>query len=145
SFFQPKYTSEVNYMGVMNLLETIRQSSNIDPKKIKFYQASTSEQFGAVVETPQRETTPFNPQSPYAVSKTAAFQLVRIYRQGYNLFACNGLLFNHESPRRGLNFVTKKVIAAIAQIALSRKAAPLIVGNLEAKRDWGHARDYVQG
>ena len=114
-------------------------------KTTKFYQASTSEMFGKVQEVPQKETTPFYPRSPYGVAKLYAYWLVRNYRESYNLFACNGILFNHESPRRGELFVTRKITKTLAEIKTGIKKGPLELGNLDAKRDWGHAKDYVRG
>jgi GDPmannose 4,6-dehydratase len=113
-------------------------------KKVKFYQASTSELYGKVIETPQSETTPFYPRSPYAVAKLYAFWIVKNYREAYEMFACNGILFNHESPLRGETFVTRKITRAVAKIKLGLQKK-LYLGNLDAKRDWGHAKDYVEG
>jgi GDPmannose 4,6-dehydratase len=141
SFHCPRSTSEINYIGTLNLLETIKQMDLIE--KVKFYQASTSEMFGKVQEIPQKETTPFYPRSPYGVSKMAAHWLVKNYRESYNLFACCGILFNHESPRRGINFVTQKIVNGIPDVIMG-KIPYLEVGNLDAKRDWGHAEDYVK-
>ena len=140
SFHCPRSTSEINYIGTLNLLETIKQLDLIS--KVRFYQASTSEMFGKVQEVPQKETTPFYPRSPYGVSKLAAHWLVKNYRESYNLFACCGILFNHESPRRGIGFVTQKIVKGIRDVVLG-KLDYLEVGNLNAKRDWGHAKDYV--
>ena len=140
SFHCPRSTSEINYIGTLNLLETIKQFDLIS--KVRFYQASTSEMFGKVQEVPQKETTPFYPRSPYGVSKLAAHWLVKNYRESYNLFACCGILFNHESPRRGIGFVTQKIVKGIRDVVLG-KLDYLEVGNLNAKRDWGHAKDYV--
>ncbi len=139
SFLQPEYTSDVDATGTLRLLEAI-QSSKLDAR---FYQASTSELFGKVSEVPQRETTPFHPRSPYAVAKLYAYWIVRNYREAYGLHASNGILFNHESPRRGENFITRKVTSGLAQLKL-RGAGPLRVGNLDAKRDWGYAPEYVE-
>ena len=141
SFECPRSTSEINYIGTLNLLETIKQMDLIE--KVKFYQASTSEMFGKVQEIPQKETTPFYPRSPYGVSKVAAHWLVKNYLESYNLFACCGILFNHESPRRGINFVTQKIVNGIPDVIMG-KIPYLEVGNLDAKRDWGHAEDYVK-
>lgn len=140
SFHCPRSTSEINYIGTLNLLEAIKQLDLIP--KVRFYQASTSEMFGKVQEVPQKETTPFYPRSPYGVSKLAAHWLVKNYRESYNLFACCGILFNHESPRRGIGFVTQKIVKGIRDVVLG-KLDYLEVGNLNAKRDWGHAKDYV--
>jgi GDPmannose 4,6-dehydratase len=138
SWNQPILTGEATALGVTRLLEAIR---HVDPS-IRFYQASTSEMFGKVQEVPQRETTPFYPRSPYGVAKVYGHWITVNYRESYDLFACSGILFNHESPRRGLEFVTRKVTDAVARIKLghSRKLA---LGNLRSRRDWGHARDYV--
>jgi GDPmannose 4,6-dehydratase len=139
SWNQPLLTGEITALGVTRLLEAIR---SINPK-IRFYQASTSEMFGKVREVPQRETTPFHPRSPYGVSKVYGHWITVNYRESYNMFACSGILFNHESPRRGLEFVTRKVTDTAVRIkqGLSRE---LRLGNLEAKRDWGYAGDYVE-
>jgi GDPmannose 4,6-dehydratase len=137
SFECPALTVETNVIGTLNLLESIRQSGLI--KKVRFYQASTSEMFGKVQEIPQTESTAFYPRSPYGVSKVAAHWMVVNYRESYGLFACCGILFNHESPRRGANFVTQKIVKA-----LTGPNPRLQIGNLDARRDWGHARDYVQ-
>ena len=139
SFDKPEYTVETIAMGTLRILEAIR-GVNYDTK---FYHASSSEQFGDVLETPQSESTPFNPQSPYAIAKTFAYQLTRNYRDAYGLFACNGILFNHESPRRGETFVTRKITMAVANI-VAGKQDTLYLGNLNAKRDWGFAGDYVE-
>jgi GDPmannose 4,6-dehydratase len=138
SFDIPEYTGNVTALGTVRLLEAIRRSGH----KIKFYQASSSEMFGAVG-APQSEGTPFKPQSPYACAKVYAYWMVRNYRDGYGLFACNGILFNHESPRRGETFVTRKVTRALANI-LAGKQKKLYLGNLDAKRDWGFAPEYVE-
>ena len=138
SFDIPEYTGNVTALGTVRLLETIRRSGN----KIKFYQASSSEMFG-VAKAPQSENTPFQPQSPYAVAKAYAYWMVKNYREGYGLFACNGILFNHESPRRGETFVTRKITRGLAHI-LSGMQDKLYLGNLEAKRDWGFAPEYTQ-
>ena len=128
----------------MRLLEIIRSLPIEIQKKIKFYQAGTSEMYGKVLETPQNELTPFNPVSPYAAAKLYAYYMVKCYRKGYNLFAVNGILFNHESPRRGENFLTMKVVKNIKEIAEGKKEF-VELGNLDSKRDWGHAKDYVYG
>ena len=137
SFQQPEYTSDVDATGTLRLLEALR-SNQLDSR---FYQASTSELFGKAAESPQRETTPFHPRSPYAVAKLYAYWIVRDYREAYDMHASNGILFNHESPRRGENFVTRKVTSGLAQLKL-RGAGPVRIGNLEAKRDWGYAPEY---
>lgn len=141
SFEQPEYTADVNALGTLRLLEAIRALGMTD--RTRFYQASTSELYGLVQEVPQRETTPFYPRSPYAVAKLFAYWTVVNYREAYGLFACNGILFNHESPVRGENFVTRKVTRAAARIKLGLQDC-LYLGNMDAKRDWGHARDYVE-
>jgi len=142
SFDSPEYTADVDGLGTMRMLEAIRLLGM--EKKTKFYQASTSELFGKVQEVPQSETTPFYPRSPYAVAKIYAYWIVVNYREAYNIYAVNGILFNHESPRRGETFVTRKITRAAARIAegLQKK---LFLGNLNAQRDWGHAKDYVKG
>ncbi|MBD3341568.1 MAG: GDP-mannose 4,6-dehydratase [Candidatus Lokiarchaeota archaeon] len=140
SFHVPEYTSEVDGLGTLRLLDAIRESGI----RTKFYQASTSELFGKVMEIPQTEKTPFYPRSPYGVAKLYAFWIVKNYREAYNLFACNGILFNHESPRRGETFVTRKITMAAARIRMNRQEK-LYLGNLNAKRDWGYAPDYVEG
>jgi GDPmannose 4,6-dehydratase len=139
SFKQPVLTGEFTALGVTRMLDAIRMT---DPT-IRFYQASSSEMFGKVVEVPQRESTPFYPRSPYGVAKVYGHWITVNYRESYNLFACSGILFNHESPRRGLEFVTHKVTHAVAKIKLG-KAKELRLGNLEARRDWGFAGDYVR-
>ena len=144
SFEIPEYTANVDGTGVMRLLEIIRSLPVQIQKKIKFYQAGTSEMYGKVMETPQNENTPFNPVSPYAAAKLYAYYMVKVYREGYNLFAVNGILFNHESPRRGKNFLTMKVVNAVKDIATKKKEL-IELGNLDSKRDWGHAKDYVKG
>lgn len=141
SFDLAEYTAEVDAVGTLRLLDAIR---TVGLEGVKFYQASTSELYGKVVETPQSETTPFYPRSPYGVAKQYGFWITKHYREAYNLFACNGILFNHESPRRGPTFVTRKITMAVARIHLGMQDC-LYLGNLEAKRDWGHARDYVHG
>lgn len=142
SFETPEYTANADGIGTLRLLEAIRILKM--EKQVKFYQASTSELYGKVVETPQSETTPFYPRSPYAVAKLYAFWIVKNYREAYDMFACNGILFNHESPMRGETFVTRKITRAAAKIKLGLQKK-LYLGNLDAKRDWGHAKDYVQG
>lgn len=139
SFDIPEYTSDVTGLGVLRSLESIRQFS----PSTKFYQASSSEMFGQVLETPQKESTPFYPRSPYGVAKVYGFWITKNYREGYNMHTSNGILFNHESPRRGETFVTRKITKAIANMKLGLQDV-LYLGNLDAKRDWGHARDYVQ-
>lgn len=141
SFEEPEYTANSDALGTLRLLEAIRILGLTE--KTKFYQASTSELFGKVQEIPQTETTPFYPRSPYAVSKMYAFWIVVNYREAYNIFACNGILFNHESPRRGETFVTRKITRALARIYLGLQEC-LYLGNMNARRDWGHARDYVK-
>merc|ERR1711916_250504 len=142
SFELPEYTADVDAVGVLRLLDAIR-AANLG-KQVKFYQASTSELYGLVQEVPQSETTPFYPRSPYAVAKQYAYWIVVNYREAYDMFACNGILFNHESPRRGLTFVTRKITRAVAKINAGKQDV-LYLGNLDAQRDWGHARDYVEG
>tara|TARA_A100001015_G_C15007798_1_gene721554 strand:+ start:371 stop:1414 length:1044 start_codon:yes stop_codon:yes gene_type:complete len=140
SFEVPEYTANADAIGVLRILESIR--SNKLEKKTKFYQAGTSEMFGKVQTIPQNEKTPFYPRSPYGVAKVYAHWVTVNYRESYNIFACNGILFNHESPVRGETFVTKKIVNALCKIKLGRQKK-LYLGNLEAKRDWGHAKDYV--
>lgn len=142
SFRQPEYTADVDALGPLRILETIR-SLGIS-KKTRFYQASTSELFGKVVETPQTETTPFYPRSPYGVAKLYAFWIVKNYRESYGMFACNGILFNHESERRGEEFVTRKITKGVAKTQKDTSFV-LSVGNLNVQRDWGYAPDYVRG
>lgn len=142
SFTNSLYTTDVDAVGVVRLLEAIRVLGLIN--KTKFYQASTSELFGKVQEVPQKETTPFYPRSPYGVSKLYGFWITKNYRESYNLFGCNGILFNHESPRRGELFVTRKITKTLSEIKNGKKKGPLELGNLDAKRDWGHAKDYVK-
>jgi GDPmannose 4,6-dehydratase len=139
SFQVPEYTADVVAIGTLRLLDAIKESGI----KTKFYQASTSELFGKVQETPQKETTPFYPRSPYAAAKLYAYWAVVNYREAYGLFACNGILFNHESPRRGETFVTRKITTAIAKI-VKGKQKKVSLGNLDAKRDWGYAKDFVE-
>ena len=141
SFESPEYTADVVGMGTLRLLEAIRILGL--EKKTRFYQASTSELFGLVQEIPQKETTPFYPRSPYAVAKMYAYWIVVNYREAYGMFACNGILFNHESPRRGETFVTRKITRGLANIAQGLEEC-LYMGNLDALRDWGHAKDYVR-
>lgn len=141
SFESPEYTADVDAIGTLRLLEAVR-ICGLD-KKCRFYQASTSELFGVVQETPQRENTPFYPRSPYAVAKLYAYWIVVNYREAYGMYACNGILFNHESPRRGETFVTRKITRGMANIAQGLEKC-LYLGNLDALRDWGHARDYVR-
>ncbi len=141
SFESPEYTADVDAIGTLRLLEAIRILGL--EKKTRFYQASTSELFGLVQETPQKETTPFYPRSPYAVAKLYAYWITVNYREAYSMFACNGILFNHESPRRGETFVTRKITRGLANIAQGLEDC-LYMGNLDALRDWGHAKDYVR-
>eukprot|EP00929_Paragymnodinium_shiwhaense_P088306 TRINITY_DN485_c0_g1_i2.p1 TRINITY_DN485_c0_g1~~TRINITY_DN485_c0_g1_i2.p1 ORF type:complete len:358 (-),score=109.25 TRINITY_DN485_c0_g1_i2:326-1399(-) len=141
SFEEPEYTSQADGVGTLRLLEAIRTAGL--EKTCRFYQASTSELYGLVQEIPQKETTPFYPRSPYACAKLYSYWIVVNYREAYDLFASNGILFNHESPRRGGTFVTKKVTASVARISAGQQKM-LVLGNLDAKRDWGHARDYVE-
>jgi len=141
SFEAPEYTADVDAMGTLRLLEAIRFLGL--EKKTKFYQASTSELYGEVQEIPQKETTPFHPRSPYAVAKMYAYWIAVNYRESYGMYACNGILFNHESPRRGETFVTRKITRAIANIAQGLESC-LYLGNMDALRDWGHAKDYVR-
>jgi GDPmannose 4,6-dehydratase len=141
SFESPEYTADVDGLGTLRLLEAIRILGL--EKKTRFYQASTSELYGLVQETPQKETTPFYPRSPYAVAKMYAYWIVVNYREAYGMYACNGILFNHESPRRGETFVTRKITRGLANIAQGLEQC-LYMGNLDALRDWGHAKDYVR-
>jgi GDPmannose 4,6-dehydratase len=141
SFEEPEYTANSDGLGTLRILEAIRILGM--EKKTRFYQASTSELYGLVQEVPQCETTPFYPRSPYAVAKLYGYWITVNYREAYGLYACNGILFNHESPVRGENFVTRKITRALARIKLGKQDC-LFLGNLEAKRDWGHARDYVE-
>jgi GDPmannose 4,6-dehydratase len=140
SFDIPEYTAEVTGLGAIRILEAMREAGL---NKAKFYQASSSELFGKVVETPQKETTPFYPRSPYAAAKAYAFYITQNYREAYNMFAVNGILFNHESPRRGETFVTRKITLGLARIKMGIQEK-LYLGNLDAKRDWGFAKDYVE-
>jgi len=141
SFESPEYTADVDAMGTLRLLEALRILGL--EKKTRFYQASTSELYGLVQETPQKETTPFYPRSPYAVAKMYAYWITVNYREAYGIYACNGILFNHESPRRGETFVTRKITRGLANIAQGLESC-LYMGNLNALRDWGHAKDYVR-
>lgn len=142
SFECPEYTANADGLGTLRLLEAIRSCGF--EKKTRFYQASTSELYGLVQETPQKETTPFYPRSPYAVAKLYAYWITVNYRESYRMFACNGILFNHESPRRGETFVTRKITRSVARIKLGIEEC-LYLGNLNSKRDWGYAKDYVEG
>lgn len=139
SFDMPEYTADVTGTGTIRLLDAILESG----VKTKFYQASSSEMYGKVQEVPQKETTPFYPRSPYGCAKVYAYWITVNYREAYNMFACNGILFNHESPRRGETFVTRKITRSLARI-MSGKQKDLFLGNLDAKRDWGYAKDYVE-
>jgi GDPmannose 4,6-dehydratase len=139
SFDVPEYTGEVTGLGTLRLLEAIRESG----QKTRFYQASSSELYGKVVEVPQNEETPFYPRSPYACAKAYAFHITKNYREAYGIYACNGILFNHESPRRGETFVTRKITRAVARIKY-KVQDKLYLGNLDAKRDWGYAGEYVE-
>ena len=138
----PEYTANSDAVGTLRLLEAIRILKL--EKKVKFYQASTSELYGKVQEIPQSENTPFYPRSPYGVAKLYAYWIVKNYREAYGMYACNGILFNHESPLRGETFVTRKITRAVAKISLGLQEK-MYIGNLNAQRDWGHARDYVEG
>lgn len=142
SFEMPEYVASADGVGVLRLLEAIRSSGIME--KCRFYQASTSELYGLVQEVPQRETTPFYPRSPYGVAKLYGYWITKNYRESYELFACNGILFNHESERRGPTFVTRKITRGLNSILKGDKDR-LVMGNLDAKRDWGHAKDYVEG
>ena len=141
SFEEPEYTANSDALGTLRILEAIRILGL--QKTVRFYQASTSELYGLVQETPQKETTPFYPRSPYAVAKLYAYWITVNYREAYGMYACNGILFNHESPIRGETFVTRKITRALARIKLGLQNC-LYLGNLNAKRDWGHARDYIE-
>ena len=143
SFDSPEYTVDTVGMGTLRLLEAIRDYQQRTGIEVRFYQAGSSEMFGKVQEVPQKETTPFYPRSPYSCAKVYAHWQTMNYRESYNLFACNGILFNHESPRRGETFVTRKITRAVAKI-LAGKQKKLYLGNLDAKRDWGYAKDYVR-
>ena len=142
SFEEPEYTANADGIGTLRILEAVRLLGLTN--KTKIYQASTSELYGLVQEVPQSETTPFYPRSPYAVAKLYAYWITVNYRESYNMFACNGILFNHESPQRGETFVTRKITRGVAKIALGIEKC-LYLGNLDAQRDWGHAKDYVEG
>ncbi len=141
SFEEPEYTANINALGTIRILEAIRLLGLT--KKTRFYQASTSELFGLVQEMPQKETTPFYPRSPYAIAKLYAYWITINYREAYGIYACNGILFNHESPKRGENFVTRKITRALARIKLGLQER-LYLGNLNALRDWGYAKDYIE-
>ncbi len=141
SFDEPEYTANVDGIGTLRILEAVRLLGLIE--KTKIYQASTSELYGLVQEVPQSENTPFYPRSPYAVAKLYGYWITVNYREAYNMYACNGILFNHESPLRGETFVTRKITRSVAQIALGQEDC-LYLGNLDAKRDWGHAKDYIE-
>lgn len=141
SFDTPEYTANVDGLGTLRILEAVRLLGMT--KKTKIYQASTSELYGLVQEVPQKETTPFYPRSPYAVAKLYGFWITKNYREAYNMYACNGILFNHESPLRGETFVTRKITRAVSRIALGLQDV-FYMGNIDARRDWGHARDYVK-
>ena len=142
SFELPEYTANSDAFGTLKFLEVIRHLEF--GNKVKFYQASTSEMFGKVQEVPQKETTPFYPRSPYGVAKLYAYWIVKNYRESYGIYACNGILYNHESPRRGHNFVTRKITLGLGKI-LRGETDRLVMGNIDSKRDWGHARDYCYG
>ena len=142
SFEMPEYTADADAFGTLKLLEAIR--SNNLCEKARFYQASTSELYGLVQEIPQKETTPFYPRSPYGVAKLYSYWIVKNYRESYGMFACNGILFNHESERRGHNFVTRKITMGLGKI-LRGETDHLVMGNIDSERDWGHAKDYVYG
>jgi len=139
SFDIPEYTADIDALGTLRLLDVIKEQNY----PIKFYQAGSSEMFGKVLETPQKETTPFNPVSPYGCAKVFSHMICKNYREAYKMFVCNGILFNHESPRRGKTFVTKKVVEGLVDIKLGKKDK-IFLGNLDAKRDWGYAKDYVR-
>ncbi|KAM3725370.1 GDP-mannose 4,6 dehydratase [Dirofilaria immitis] len=141
SFDLPEYTAEVDAVGTLRLLDSIHACGLTN--RVRFYQASTSELYGKALEVPQKETTPFYPRSPYAAAKLYSYWIVVNYREAYNMFACNGILFNHESPRRGETFVTRKITRAVAKIALGQQEI-LELGNLSSSRDWGHAKEYVE-
>ena len=142
SFKTPEYTANSDAVGVLRILEAMRILGLV--KKTKFYQASTSELYSKVQEIPQTETTPFYPRSPYGVAKLYGYWITVNYREAYGIYAVNGILFNHESPVRGENFVTRKITIGVTQIALGKVDSPLLLGNLDAKRDWVHAKDYVE-
>jgi len=141
SFETPEYTAMTDALGTLKVLEAVRLLDMVD--KVKIYQASTSELYGLVQEVPQKETTPFYPRSPYGVAKLYGYWIIKNYRESYNMYACSGILFNHESPRRGHNFVTKKIINGLHEIKTGIQDC-LYLGNMNAKRDWGHAKDYVE-
>ena len=143
SFEMPEYTGNVDGLGTLRMLESIR-NCGIPNDKIRFYQASTSELYGKVIEVPQTEKTPFYPRSPYGVAKLYGFWITKNYRESYGMYACSGILFNHESPRRGHNFVTRKITMALGNI-IKGKQDKLVLGNIGSLRDWGHAKDYVYG
>jgi len=143
SFDIPEYTAEATGLSALRILEAMRNIQEETGKKIKFYQASSSELFGDVKKVPQKETTPFYPRSPYGCAKLFAYWITINYRESYDIFACNGILFNHESPRRGRTFVTRKIVRALCKIKLGLQDK-LFLGNLDAKRDWGYAKDYVK-
>jgi GDPmannose 4,6-dehydratase len=143
SFEMPEYTADVDGVGTLRLLEAIR-NCGIPNDKVRFYQASTSEMYGKVMEVPQKETTPFYPRSPYGAAKLYSYWITKNYRESYGMYACSGILFNHESPRRGHNFVTRKVTIALGNI-IKGKQDKLVLGNIHSLRDWGHAKDYVEG
>lgn len=144
SFEIPEYTADVDGIGVMRILEIIRTLPDNVRDRVRFYQAGTSELYGEVLETPQKETTPFNPVSPYAAAKLYGYYMTKVYREGYKMYAVNGVLFNHESSRRGENFLTMKVVNAVKDIMTGKREC-VELGNLDSKRDWGHAKDYVNG
>lgn len=143
SFEVPEFTAEANAVGVMRILEAVRMLHKEQP--VKFYQASTSEMFGKVQQVPQNESTPFYPRSPYGVAKVYGHWITVNYRESYDMFTCNGILFNHESPRRGETFVTRKITKNFAKIIRGETTAPVSLGNLDSMRDWGHAQDFVEG
>ncbi len=141
SFEVPEYTAQVDAMGTLRMLDAVQNHC----PEARFYQASTSELYGKVQAIPQNEDTPFYPRSPYGVAKIYGFWIVKNYREAYGMYACNGILFNHESERRGMTFVTRKITHAMAEIALGKKSTPIRLGNLDAQRDWGYAPEYVEG
>ena len=143
SFTHAELTADISGLGVLRMLDAIRMVGGLDDSSIRFYQASTSEMFGEVRETPQTETTPFHPRSPYGCAKVFGHYITMNYRESYDMFACSGILFNHEGPRRGLEFVTRKITNAVARIKLGLQDE-IILGNLDSKRDWGYAGDYVR-
>jgi len=143
SFDMPEYTGDIDGIGVLRLLEAVK-NCGIPMNRIRFYQASTSELYGKVMEVPQTEKTPFYPRSPYGVAKLYGFWITKNYRESYGMYACTGILFNHESPRRGHNFVTRKITIALGNI-VKGKQEKLVLGNIDSLRDWGHAKDYVEG